>query len=150
MMSRARSLTILWLPVVVWMILIFIASADTESGYRGSRILAPIIRWFVPDIDPLSLQKTVLFARKGVHFVTFGILAALVFRALSAGAGKACRATNAWTAWGITVVYAISDEVHQSFVPSRVGAPLDVVIDALGAGFTLLILSWWCRRRSGA
>jgi VanZ family protein len=149
-MSRARSLASLWLPVVVWMALIFIASADTESGYRGSRILAPIIRWFVPDIDPLSLQKIVLFARKGVHFVTFGFLAALLFRALSSGSGKACRPATAWTAWGITVLYAISDEVHQSFVPSRVGSPMDVLIDAFGAGFTVVVLLVWCRRRKGA
>ncbi len=149
-MSRARSLASLWLPVVVWMALIFVASADTESGYRGSRILAPIIRWFVPDIDPLSLQNTVLFARKGVHFVTFGFLAALLFRALSPGFGKACNPASAWKAWGITVLYAISDEVHQSFVPSRVGSPMDVLIDAFGAGFTVVVLLAWCRRRNGA
>nr|MBA3429127.1 VanZ family protein [Actinomycetota bacterium] len=38
------------------------------------------------------------------------------------------------------VAYAVSDEVHQHFVPSRRAAPLDVLIDSLGVG--LGILAW--------
>ena len=44
------------------------------------------------------------------------------------------------------VAYAISDEVHQHFVPGRVGAPLDVVIDS--AGVAIGVLLW--RRYSQA
>ncbi len=148
-MSRTRSLASLWLPVLIWMVGIFIASADAESGYRGSRILGPIIRWLVPDISPLALERTVLFARKWVHFVTFGILAALLYRALSGKAGSAVLPATAWKAWGFTVLYAISDEIHQTFVPSRVGSGWDVVIDSLGAAFAVWVVRWWCRRRRG-
>ncbi len=132
------------------MLLIFLASADADSGFRGSRILAPLVRWFVPDITPFALEKTVLLARKGVHFVAFGILAALVFRALSPqSTGGALAAATAWKAWGITTVYAVSDEIHQTFVPSRTGSPWDVVIDAIGAGFAVVALRTWCRWRVG-
>jgi len=149
-MSRARSLAILWLPALAWMALIFIASADAESGYHGSRILGPVIRWFVPDIDPVALERTILFARKGVHFVTFGILAALLFRALSPRMEDAWVPATGWKAWGITVAYAVSDELHQTVVPSRVGSPWDVLIDAFGAAVAVVILRRWCRRRNGA
>ena len=36
-------------------------------------------------------------------------------------------------AWTFSAVYAISDEVHQLFVPGRACMPLDVLIDASGA-----------------
>jgi VanZ family protein len=38
------------------------------------------------------------------------------------------------------VLYAVSDEVHQSFVAGRAGRPLDVAIDAVGVG--LGIVAW--------
>jgi VanZ family protein len=37
----------------------------------------------------------------------------------------------------LAVLYAISDEVHQSFVPTREGTLRDVIIDAIGA-----LLAW--------
>lgn len=46
--------------------------------------------------------------------------------------------TIAWLAWGMTIVYAITDEFHQSFVPGRSPRLTDVGIDALGALLGLL------------
>ncbi|MBL9126605.1 MAG: VanZ family protein [Verrucomicrobiales bacterium] len=123
------------------MALIFVASADTESGYRGSRILAPIIRWFVPDISAGDLERCVLWARKGVHFATFAALAALVFRALAGRAVHDRPGRIAIRAWAIATVYAASDELHQSFVPSRVGSITDVLIDAAGAAAAVAVLA---------
>jgi VanZ family protein len=40
----------------------------------------------------------------------------------------------------VALLYAVSDEIHQSFVPGRHGAPLDVAIDA--AGCALAALAW--------
>jgi VanZ family protein len=117
------------------MAFIFVASSDPESGPRGSRLLAPLIRWLVPDISAEALDRTVLLARKGVHFVTFGLLAGLLWRALSAGSRPDLR--TAVLAFGFTVAYAISDEIHQGFVRTRVASVGDVVIDSLGAAFVL-------------
>jgi VanZ family protein len=33
---------------------------------------------------------------------------------------------------GLGIAYAVSDEIHQSFVTGRQGAPRDVLIDAVG------------------
>lgn len=120
------------------MILIFIASADPDSGPRGSRLLAPLLRWLVPDLSPEVLEHIVLFVRKVAHFGTFGILAVLIWRALTAA-----RSTRAWSwrtaGWALaaTAGYAATDEFHQLFVPTRVGALSDVGIDTLGAAFAL-------------
>jgi VanZ family protein len=48
-------------------------------------------------------------------------------------------------AWTVTVLYAISDEVHQTFVPGRSGRALDVLIDACGALLVGVVL-WTVRR----
>ena len=53
------------------------------------------------------------------HFSEYAILATLWFWALAA--------------WVICVLYAISDEWHQSFVPNRDSDPVDVLVDACGA-----------------
>jgi VanZ family protein len=142
-MLHPRSAALRWLPVLAWMLLIFIASSDEESGYRGSRILAPVIRWFVPDISAPDLERVVLLARKAVHFVTYATLATLAYRALRLSPSTPPTTTTraAWTSWGIAVLYAVSDELHQSFVPSRVGSALDVTIDAAGAAFAVACLA---------
>ena len=60
--------------------------------------------------------------RKIAHATEYAILGALLARA-TGGTG---------VAFVLGVVYAISDEVHQTFVAGRHGAPLDVAIDAIG------------------
>jgi VanZ family protein len=39
-----------------------------------------------------------------------------------------------------TVLYAASDELHQTYIPGRDGNPIDVAIDTLGASFVYLII----------
>jgi VanZ family protein len=47
-------------------------------------------------------------------------------------------------------MYAVSDEWHQTFVPTRVGTPSDVMIDAAGAALGLALAAlWWRWRRPG-
>jgi hypothetical protein len=67
----------------------------------------------------LGLWDVVL--RKLAHATEYAILAALLLRAM-----------RELPAWALSVVYAVSDELHQSFVPGRNGAVLDVMIDAIG------------------
>jgi len=43
-------------------------------------------------------------------------------------------------ALAIAIAYAITDELHQSSVPTRNGAPLDVAIDTAGAVLAALLL----------
>jgi VanZ family protein len=63
-----------------------------------------------------------LVLRKLAHATEYAILAALLLRAM-----------EELPAWALSVAYAISDELHQHFVPGRAGRPLDVAIDATGA-----------------
>jgi len=47
----------------------------------------------------------------------------------------------------IALLYATSDEFHQSFVPGRHGSPIDVAIDALGIGLAALAWAGAVQRR---
>jgi VanZ family protein len=76
-----------------------------------------------------------LVLRKIAHATEFAILAALLVRATRSPA----------LAIVLAVGYAITDEVHQSFVSGRHGAPLDVVIDAVGVVVGALLASRYWR-----
>jgi VanZ family protein len=50
------------------------------------------------------------------------------------------------TAWGLAVLYGLSDEWHQSFVPGRTPDIVDIVTDAFGAAVGLFLV-WWLSQR---
>jgi VanZ family protein len=111
-----------WLAVALWMGLIFAFSAQ-------SRLPSAPQPW----LDFLF--------KKSAHFMVFATLAALVWRALE------WRPRGWIWAWLLTVIYAISDEWHQSFVANRHPQATDVLIDACGAATALLVV-WMILRRS--
>jgi len=82
-----------------------------------------------------------LILRKLAHMTEYGVLFLLWLRAL----GRPARPV---VAAAITVLYAASDEWHQSFVAGRHGTPVDVLIDA--AGVAVAFVLWRARRLSRA
>ncbi len=126
-----------WLPVLLWMIFIFIGSTDLMSAEHTSRFIAPFLRWFVPDVSAATIASIQLFVRKCAHLTEYAILASLLFRAFSQNQRRVGRAFA--VSFFIAAIYAALDEFHQSFVPSRTGSPYDVAIDCAGALAGLLI-----------
>jgi VanZ family protein len=108
----------LWLPPIALMGLIFFLSAQ-------------------PDLSS-GLGSWDFVLRKCAHATVFGLLAVSWWRALRP-VGSPRRALAA--AWVIAVAYAISDELHQSFVSGRHGSPVDVLIDAAGATAALVLVA---------
>ena len=123
-----RQLGKLWLPVLAWMIFIFIGSTDLLSASHTSRFIGPFLRFFAPDVTDATIGSVQLVVRKCGHFTEYAILAALLCRAFRS---HALRATA--VAFFIAAVNAALDEFHQSFVASRTGSWWDVAIDCLGA-----------------
>ncbi len=109
--------------VVAWMGLIFFLSAQSR----------------LPDLSPsLSDALQDIFG----HFFAYGALALLVFWTLEAfGISRPAL----WTLVFI-LLYALSDEYHQSFVPGRHPDVFDIATDLVGAGVALAAL-WLVRLR---
>jgi len=93
-----------------------------------------------PDLSSgLGVWDTI--GRKIFHAAEYALLCVLWWRAL-AGVTTPRRAVAAAAA--LSLAYAVSDEVHQSFVEGRKGTPLDVAIDSAG----IAAASLWARRRN--
>jgi VanZ family protein len=81
---------------------------------------------------------------KGGHALAYAMLAWLYLRALRyhIHSGVLLRLVSA----GLALLYALSDEYHQTFVPGRSGDLADVLVDSMGICGAML-LSWWLARR---
>ena len=75
----------------------------------------------VPDLGT-GLGTWDLVFRKIAHAGEYAVLGALLARATG----------RTGLAFALGTLYAVSDEIHQSLVPGRLGSPLDVAIDAAG------------------
>jgi VanZ family protein len=130
-----------WLPLLLWMGVIFLGSADRESGPHASRILGPLLQWLGFGLG--AADAVLLLFRKLAHLTEYALLAVLAWRAIRRPVRADSRPWN-WTQAGWALLwcaaYAVSDEVHQCFVPTRVGTAWDVLIDTVGATAGLLAL----------
>jgi VanZ family protein len=133
-----------YLPLVAWLVFISYASSDSFSAANTSRIIGPLVLWFFPNTSPESMLVIHLVVRKIAHFTEYAILAYLAARAFRTSDRSAIASRWFVIALGLIVIYALIDEYHQSFVPSRTASIYDSMIDMSGGLVTLLIL----RRRS--
>ena len=102
---------VLWTPVAVYMAAIFYASSLNV-------IPGPVGYWF---------SDTVL------HMACYGGLALFTLRALAGGKRTGVNVGVAIAAWLIAVLYGVTDEWHQMYVPGRTSELRDLVNDAVGA-----------------
>ena len=108
-----------WLPALVIMGTIFWLSSQPSYD--------------LPDFDWADR-----IIKKGGHILGYGILAWSYWRGLDLSPNKR------WLSWLLAMIYAVTDEFHQSYVPGRFPSVWDVLIfDNLGA----LVSLWMTNRR---
>ena len=141
-----RRLLSRYLPLVVWLIFISVASSDSFSANNTSRIIGPLVLWLFPNTSPETMAVIHLVVRKVAHFTEYAILAYLAARAFRTSPRAAL--ANRWfiISLALVVCYALLDEYHQSFVPSRTASIYDSFIDMIGGLVALLLI----RRRHKA
>jgi len=129
-----------WLPVVLWMTIIFSASSDTHSQQHSSRFFEPLLHWLFPSMSQTRVETIHHYFRKCCHLAEYAVLGLLVWRALHGT--KSFLAPWSWPKVGGTLLvvflYAATDEFHQVFVPGRTPMISDVFIDTAGASIGLL------------
>jgi VanZ family protein len=121
-----------WGPLCLWMIAISAFSTENFSADETSRFIEPFLRWLLPSATIGTIQVWHGVIRKGMHVAEFAVLALLWYRGLSWGK-RGWQPAAALTAFGLSVLAAVGDEVHQAFVPSRTASAMDVAWDSLGA-----------------
>ncbi len=108
------------------------------------RVAAPLavmaVLWWLSSTPDLGtgLEDWDLLLRKLGHAGAYATLA--VAWAFALGHDRAALAL------ALTVAYAVVDEVHQTWVPTRHGSPVDVAIDAAGAALAIWLLAHNRRR----
>lgn len=132
-----------WMLVFAWMGVIFFLShqpADTSGALSGG-LLEKIflIIGFFERMFNFTFDREILhfFLRKGAHFTAYFILGALLMIAL-ANNNRDMRKVF-YQGLLIAVIYAITDEFHQTFIPGRAGQVQDVLIDTAGAATALTL-----------
>jgi hypothetical protein len=108
----------LWLPPVLWALLIFRLSSGTVP-------VASTVFW-----QDFAVKKT-------GHFLLFGVLAIFVYRALI-GEGFSRKTSAVWSVVFATF-YGATDEFHQSFTMGREATVRDVFFDGLGASVFIFL-----------
>jgi VanZ family protein len=136
-----------WLPVFIWLGVIFAGSTDIFSTEQTSRYLVPFLRWLDPQIS-LSTIAAIHFAlRKIGHLIEYAILAAFLWRALRNGSSLRAKMSTLFVGvWFTCAIIAATDEFHQSFIASRTASLNDVFTDSLGAAIGLAICPTVARR----
>jgi len=128
-----------YLPLVAWLVFISYASSDSFNAGNTSRIIGPLVLWLFPNTTSETLALIHLITRKAAHFTEYAILAYLAARAFRTSPRPALASRWFIAALALVIAYALLDEYHQSFVPSRTSSIYDSFIDMLG-GLTALLL----------
>ena len=125
-----RGLAWRWGPAIAWAALIFALSA--QPGLKMS--------------SDASVDAPV---RHVAHIFVYAVLAVLLVHALG-GLGRPLTWRTAGIVALLAIGYGITDELHQSFVPSRTPTVIDVVYDAMGTVFGLGVAWAWSRIQTRA
>jgi len=126
-------------PLMLWIVFISVASTAEFSSINTSRFIGPFLLWLFPDLSEAQLAAIHFLTRKAAHFTEYAILAFLSRRAfITSSKGLLNRH---WFGSGLLLItsYALLDEFHQSFVPSRTASIYDSAIDVAG-GLTVLLI----------
>jgi len=122
-----------WIPVIAWGVLIFCLSTSAFSATKTATIIDPILRWIFPGISAAAIDVGHLLVRKSAHFSEYGVLFWLLVRGPMA--------ERPYLAVMLCVVYALTDEGHQVFVPGRSASLYDVALDSSGALFSHFLIT---------
>ena len=128
-----------WFPLLAWIVLIYLFSTNSFSSSETSRFIVPLLKFLFPWLTASQLALGHLICRKGGHLLEYFVLGVLAWRTLGTGQTSQMKARMLVTS--MIVLVALSDEFHQSFVPSRTSSVNDVGYDLVGGLAALFLIS---------
>lgn len=136
-MKRTLEIISAYLPAILLMAVIFYFSAQTGEE---STLLSDEVVGAAYGEDMIGTRFLTVIVRKGAHFAEYALLGGLIYLANRRVMSEARDGIRVLSALGASAVYALSDEIHQYFVPGRACMASDVLIDSLGALFGIMLL----------
>jgi len=128
-----------WLPLVLWLTVIFIFSTDYFSANNTSSITVAILHFLFPSRSLRQLELWHGVIRKIGHVTEYGLLAFLTYRTMRLEQLDLTQARV--RTMGFVFIAASFDEVHQAFTLFRTPSPFDVGYDCLGAVWALCLIT---------
>ena len=100
----------------------------------------------IPSEEMLEFGLLDTIIKKGGHAFGYGLLGLSYLRGLK---GDSSDVYSRWfyIAWVLALLYSVTDEFHQSFVPGRHPAVADVLIDIVGAALALFLANRYYKRK---
>lgn len=112
-----------WLPVLLWMGIIFYLSSQTEKNLKS----------LFPFLDQFDWG----------HYVAYFVLAALFFFAMNYPRKRLTKVVIVI----LCLFYGVTDEFHQSFVAGRTPDVFDLLNDTIGATLAMILALFWGRKK---
>lgn len=127
-----------YVPLFLWIAVIFFLSSPSGSAANTSLIVGPLLHFFFPDISDVRVEFVHAIVRKSAHFTEYAILALLAIRAFTASTGILYKLRWVLPLVLVAAVAAL-DEFNQSFEPSRTSSAWDSVLDLTGGTVAILL-----------
>ena len=139
---------IIHILVLGWMLIIFMLSAQEAqvSSSLSGGLIYNVASLFIRGYKDMPLDQQILIidhwqhtVRKNAHFFAYFVLGILVVSTMYTYRIK--QITRLFISFAVIFLYAVSDEIHQIFVPGRAAMIGDVVIDTAGglAGMAVIV-----------
>jgi VanZ family protein len=132
--------------IVIWGGILFLFTESTLfTGSSTRQVISSIYSLFQIENTAAIIDSSNFYIRKTAHFCFFGLLAVLLWRALTP-------LIFAFPiSWLLTTMYGAADEWHQSFQPGRTSSIDDVLLDSFGAitflSIAALVSKLWRRQK---
>src|ERR687887_589607 len=80
--KRMRHFVKYWLPLLIWLGVIFFGSTGVMPAEHTSKYIIPFLHWVKPGMSPKAIWTILVVVRKCAHVFEYTVLALLLWRAL--------------------------------------------------------------------
>ncbi len=144
--ARFLGALLFWSATLFWMICIFNMSAQNatqSTGTSGGLIsrLAPLLHRDFSSLSPAAKEEFVESLQNSVrniaHLIEYALLGGLLH--LAVGCSFKGKYLPLSISCGTGIIYAVTDEIHQIFVPGRAFELKDLLIDWAGVATGIIV-----------
>jgi VanZ family protein len=141
--SNWRRRAFRYVPLFLWIAVIFLASTTQGSMSKTSYFVRPLLEFIFPDAPEETLIVYHGYIRKLAHLVEYAILAFWASRAFWSSSAKLLH--KFWFIVSLFLVFLVAsiDEYNQSFNALRTSSIYDILIDVLGGILMIVFLAFY-------